>query len=575
MEYLEITKKGIPIKVIQSQQIGGLEKLVLGDSERDLVLNTKGNISIQIGNKFINLLKNDGSLEANVNVSNDSILFTNDISKVQSKSGQFVFDTTSKLLYLNVNGTIINIKDSVVTSPVNDTLTNYIVPNLSSIKNDKLIYSIEDKQHYYNDNGIYKPLYLPYSGGILEGNLSFHKLGDDDIYIYGNEITNGIKLENDNGHLNIYNKDLEAIITSDKILNINNTIYLKDGKISIGKSEFNESNTAFGNFVVENLIINDILHSDGFKDIEKYFKENTTGFGFVRRPEGWELQVDTLVVKNPDKIKNISGLNNQKYISKSYYVETIANTIINNEYKNVIELDRTDGINIGDLLLGIEYVNDIVSYRTSIKVQDILTETIDGIEYKTIIVDKIPADWRMHQELINLSNTNVVLNAENSSIVAFDKITDFTEINVLPEQNSDDYIDKTIPVFNNVNVQIGNLNNIIDVDLKLNNTDVIGLYSKKGYYKGNANLEYLKLGDALTYENNVLTINNISEASLNQFKNKKSELIIDSEVLNNIITADYIDDRATVQIKDYDIGSLYDDGIFTYMVIGINKIRRF
>ena len=104
MSSLNIEYNGKSIPIADIGIVSSKEKVILGNLNRDLVLQTSGSISIQVGNRYYDLSFSSNG-ESNKITSNinfiDSILGT---SFSNYGDGDFVFAKDSKSLYIIYNG---------------------------------------------------------------------------------------------------------------------------------------------------------------------------------------------------------------------------------------------------------------------------------------------------------------------------------------------------------------------------------------------------------------------------------------------------------------------------------------
>ena len=109
MSTINVESGGKSIPIAKVGIIDSQEKILLGSLERDLVLQTLGNISIQAGNMFYKL-----SFDSSGNISTTS----NNMIELQSldnfsissySDGTFIFDLSTESLYLVYNKDLIPI----------------------------------------------------------------------------------------------------------------------------------------------------------------------------------------------------------------------------------------------------------------------------------------------------------------------------------------------------------------------------------------------------------------------------------------------------------------------------------
>ena len=204
MSTINIESGGKSIPIAKVGIIDSQEKILLGSLERDLVLQTLGNISIQAGNMFYKL-----SFDSSGNISTTS----NNMIELQSldnfsissySDGTFIFDLSTKSLYLVYNKDLIPIagvsaSDYIYLSFINEqTLTGEQKQRLvlnsgcyikslndvayfsrADVYENQIIFVEDEKQHYIltdinNPNGksAWTTFYIGLNGGIIYNGLT-------------------------------------------------------------------------------------------------------------------------------------------------------------------------------------------------------------------------------------------------------------------------------------------------------------------------------------------------------------------------------------------------------------------
>lgn len=122
----------------------------VGDIKSDLVLNTRGQVKIRIGGKFIDLLKN-----GEINVDTDIIFTTNDSDNLGSKNGLYILDDGS--VYLKYKDKQINLVGELGTTYVSfkDTQETSSEEKLQALHNIGFYYeSLESLSETSIQNGL-------------------------------------------------------------------------------------------------------------------------------------------------------------------------------------------------------------------------------------------------------------------------------------------------------------------------------------------------------------------------------------------------------------------------------------
>ena len=100
MSTINIESGGKSIPIAKVGIIDSQEKILLGSLERDLVLQTLGNISIQAGNMFYKLSFDSSG---NISTSNNNMVELQSLDNFSISSydnGTFIFDLSTESLYL-------------------------------------------------------------------------------------------------------------------------------------------------------------------------------------------------------------------------------------------------------------------------------------------------------------------------------------------------------------------------------------------------------------------------------------------------------------------------------------------
>src|SRR5690606_38149167 len=107
--------------------------------------------------------------------------------------------------------------------------------------------------------------------------------------------------------------------------------------------------------------------------------------------------------------------------------------------------------------------------------------------------------------------TNVLLDSLNKNFKIATGITSVSDLfTVIPEITEDEVLfDRPKFPASGLNTVIGNLNEVIDTDFGLNNTNQFGVYSINSYIKGEAILNSLTLGTELTWDGTTLEITDL------------------------------------------------------------------
>jgi len=104
---VEYNGKSVPVANIGI--VSSKEKVLLGNLERDLVLQTLGSITVQVGNKFYDLPFSLNGNTATLGLNIKNIKSLDGINLSNYSDGTFLFNTLNNALYLVYNGQLITI----------------------------------------------------------------------------------------------------------------------------------------------------------------------------------------------------------------------------------------------------------------------------------------------------------------------------------------------------------------------------------------------------------------------------------------------------------------------------------
>lgn len=696
MEKLYLDKNNTSIEIAEIANINSKEQLVYGNYDRDLILRAKGGVTLQIQNKFYTIpLKQVDSSGVIIDDSNIGYIDSIDNIVNNYSDGYLLLDVNTKILYFFYENTPIPLNVGADPSnPSNPVKYEYLAYdilqslssgqrenaafNLGIIKNNyadlrtddtylgEVIFIKDRNTHYILDNGIWKELYInAIQGGIVHNNLALVPPDVD----YNNPLKSLLSIPVDNNSFHIAGDQLNGLsigsVESLKLYSTSDRNIIQSGtnKAFLLTTDLGNSNiyitgkkTSFGS-------TNQVLYADhhftnGLSVDTVHIRENITGPGFNLSAIG-NMELNRIEVLDPGSVYVNKGVQVQTHIQDSFL---LVNYDSDDNGDTVATFRNTKGLMTGDLLLGLVY-NKAKSLNRCVQLKIVsVISTKTAIVTVTVDLEKIS-----DLELFKVGNETTdgfmtILDPTDKSIKVVRTVRSFSELqlpsltNVVEESRVGDQNDiPDIPIYNTpsyaVSTVFGNLQNITDTDLLPTG---YGLYSDNAYFKGKADLEYLKLGSSLLFSNGTLSfkpgrltgkltvatstataaginlppgvnpttpidgdiwttstnlnvrINGLTKqiASTDQWSTlTKSEidvgtdnvgklisasilkgvlesynvkLITDSTDISNITSATYTDNRAVVTLSDSKIGAIYDDGTtHTYMIIGLNKIRRF
>jgi len=340
---LKINKNGIDVKVGEITNINGKEVFVIGDYERDLILRTKGNIKLQIQNKFFDLNQNQS---LNINETNSLIrdtsqplengfLYHNDQEVFLRINDSNIYLTNNSNNFLSFNTEQNLISNTIVLRNLGLSFEDILDFENSSIsfKKGQSVYLEDPAKHFiYTLDGL-KEQYLSLTGGNVLGKTSFGNLSDLSF----------------NNTLTIYSKNKDGLYIGD-LTNQHNYIFNVDGKLTFtnthefGGFEFYNNQTSPIISIEKNRIgLNEKpslqyefvsnLESAFRKDIIvlKEIKSNSyeTDFnksyeyeqGFKISKQGdWNLEIDSILVKNPSTDIYTKGIGDFTFLNSGYRI---------------------------------------------------------------------------------------------------------------------------------------------------------------------------------------------------------------------------------------------------------------
>lgn len=419
----------------------------IGDSNSDFLIKTRGQVKIQWGSKFIDLIK-DGK----INTDSNFIRQVNTKSKIGSKDGIYITKDDG-FVYLQSGGTLIPLLGEDGTTYVSfleeqetqsdskyNALKNigFLYPDLSSINDTSLkngIIYIESEQK----------LYIVKDGSLTEFTISFPNPFTEQFIIQKSDQTNGSLLIKGSGISNslafdslyIFTESGNSFIKSEGAINIllDNNTYLK----------LEKNQTTINNKVISNTF----QSSDSTYD---------KGFSLVSNEKGSTLTVDNIIVRKPSNTIQTSVY--PTYWSSGNNVIVQVSETESNKYS--ITLKYLSTYNIGDKLYLYGDISDGNSNLKVIKVPVIVDSSSDSTIQVSVLTDSL------EEPLSSLPNYvgKIVFPIEDN-LIAYSK----SGIDLI---NTD-----------SIEARYGNLTDL-QLSEKINNVDTpisgLGQYSKQAYF---------------------------------------------------------------------------------------------
>lgn len=336
IEELEQRIKELEKKLNQSSNMFGRSYSQIGSSDSDFIIKTRGQVKIQWGSKFIDLIK-DGK----VNVESKAIFQVQDEDDIGYKDGIYV--TSDLSVFIKIGGEVINVvnsssKDDAFVSFMGlqettpeqkyTALTNigFICDNLSDITEQSLkngiIYVKDDRKLYIvNDGSISE--YTSKSTGNFNGQFILEKQDPliGCLLIKGNGIENSIAFTD----MYIYQSEDGGIIQSDGDLILSSH---GEQKVIIKRDDIE----FFGNIVA--------------KSIQSPNSASNYGFRLYSLNGKSILEVDKLVVRDQDSGNKI--VQDEYILAYSRIISSVSYNAETETYE--ISLTQSHQFKVGDIL---------------------------------------------------------------------------------------------------------------------------------------------------------------------------------------------------------------------------------
>lgn len=440
-------------ELIKVEKILGKPYLMVGSADTDIILNGKGNVKVRFGNAFLDLISNGKISKTDGN--DKSINIVQNKSDIGTADGWY-FVESEDAIYFQINGVLypvlskrddvensedylaINYNQDLTLEQIRTAQRNLKViinnqDNTAILPIDFVYFNLDDKVHYYNDNGTLVELYLSLnSGGIVKDkvtiNLENNLHGPRDFNVIG---SNGMQIKNQNDYLDIIvNNSGVTLDTNTSGIKFNSkegVTYINGNYISIGyPPTYNYNFEVDGNmYVKDEAVLNSGIISD-------YFIEGMAGYRLANINSEWTLEVDNLIVRNSakgpfgdgsSKEKDFitRGLNTNYFFEPQGIVSSISEIVPDEEesggeteevipIKYEISINGIYNIKIGDYLYFEKY-----SYGYNVEVPEDSEEEIDvsTLIPTTKIISKgrikiEELEWIYDEDTFTISGCNIV-----------------------------------------------------------------------------------------------------------------------------------------------------------------------
>lgn len=378
IEDLERRIKALEDKLNQSSNMFGRSYAQAGNSDQDYLIKTKGQVKIQWGSKFIDLIK-DGKL----NTEFKFVYQVDDVDSIGSKDGIYV--TSDKTIYINIGGETIELASN---QEIGNSFVSFMEPQehtseqkYTAMTNIGFIYNnLQDlDEDSLKDGIIYvtssQKLYIINNGQVQEYSSSFPSSFNQPFIIskesdsIGSLIISGVGKQNSIAFSNmyIYNTNDGAVIESPSsiVLSINGS-----DNITISDS---------GVHFLQKIIIPEIQGTNGFRLY-------TMGGKSI-------LEVDQIIVR--DENDDLDSMLYPEYWFLSSRI--IKQVEADQEERLTLTLTQDHTFQVGDILASyeIEY-NEIVDPKVEV-VEGEEPDMIIVQSYKKVLftVIEVPKDLKM------------------------------------------------------------------------------------------------------------------------------------------------------------------------------------
>lgn len=470
----------------------------IGSTDSNLVLKTKGDLKIQWGNKFIDLIKNGKIIQDNV----DLLKTVSNIEQITENGIYLIQDT--KEIWINIDGTKINL------SNVSDTIYVSYLENQQGITSDQKYNALKNIGFYYNSiteaedanikaGIIYieneQKLYIVNNEKITEYQVSSSSVESGNVF---SEIFIGqMEIYEEKGVSTIISPELSLIVNKRECLNIKSDITIKSN-VNIRESYYIQSEgansskgfrlyTKNGKSVLEvdSVIERDSTNSGTILDEFTVYGENTN---IISNAEQYSTNLIKCDLKYLNQFKSgqdiFISVNENLILNVGYYDNTIeivcseqapeliqVQLTVNNSSKVIIEIqqgsysgsieiiDTVTSVGDYEILKGPEYISfgdQYISKRVPTKF------TISSIEDNSIIING-------NQDLLS-KIINSIVNIASEPYIKIEN----NNIKLIQE----DKICTNIGVVKDIENNIQQEQNIENPDVGIYTNNFIGLNSK-------------------------------------------------------------------------------------------------
>lgn len=371
---LEQLKQRISLLETQRNVLFGSSYSSTGSSSSDYLIKTRGKIKIQIGNKFIDLLK-DGKLNVDTN-----FIFKG--KEVGSKDGIYITgEGEDSKVVISVGGSKIDLKGEVGTTYVSFLGTQETTPEqkYAALKNIGFIYQdISEAQLDSLKSGIIyieseQKLYIIQNGKLIEFTANFPNPYPKQFVISKSDKSKGALVIKGSGIENSLAFDSLYLYPSkgNTYIDSSGEVYIKVGdeeKIIIGESKV----------VFSNKVVSQVFQSEEATE--------SSGFKLYVNQDGSTLEVDNLIVRNGF---NSSTSNYLNLYPKYWYLENnLISSASETKDSNIYALNLVfqNKFQVGDFLYTFVPMKETTDISTNLILLPLKVESLNVDTSNTIYV---------------------------------------------------------------------------------------------------------------------------------------------------------------------------------------------
>ena len=445
----------------------------IGDTNSDLLLKTKGQLKLQYGNKFIDLIK-DGKL----NVNSEFIFKAKDINDITGNNG--IYSCKDGSVYLKIDNSIIELIGAAGTTYVSFLTEQETTPEQKhqALVNIGFIYNTLDEINSKNlQNGIVyieseNKLYTIVNGFVSEFTVNIPNPFTDQFVIAKNT--------SDRGAILIKGKGIENSLSFESLV-----LYEDENSSNIDSDKsitFNINGTQIISLDMLQSVFNVPVSGTTFQSPNA---NNKTGFRLYLENGKSYLEVDQLILRNQNN--SSTRLFPEYWLMKNNIIETVR---INSSTELNIDLVQQNEFEIGDIVAF--YIENTATIslgttNTKDKSDNIITDenSIQEEQFKYI-----QSYYRINGEIIAIQDNTITI--KHNQELNQDQLSDLSNqfIYLIKSSNLPIRIkDNNIDIVDYQKEEDGNLTPIIKTRIG----DLSEIYKSNGIYSEIAMFKEAKL----------------------------------------------------------------------------------